>query len=532
MRKRPEAAGLYDPNFEHDDCGIGAVADLTGEQKHETVARALHVLDHLEHRGASGAEIDTGDGAGILCQVPDEFFRAVLDFELPPPGEYAVGVLFLPRDDEPRRARARGADRAHDRRRRARRCSAGATCRSTTPCRARARPRSSRSIRQVFVGQAAGRRPGRVRAQGLRDPPRHRARGAATTWRSRASARRRSSTRACSRARSCRATTRTSATSGSRPAVALVHSRFSTNTFPSWELAHPYRMICHNGEINTLRGNINWMRARESTLASDLFGDDLEKVIPAVRPAARDSATFDNVLELLVLAGRSLPHSLMMMVPEAWENHDAMPELPARLLRVPLVPHGAVGRPGERRVLRRHAARRDARPQRPAARALAGDEGRLRRARVGDRRARVPAGRDRPRRAGSRPGKIFFVDLEKGRVVEDGEIKHEISHRQPYGDWYRERSRPPRRPRGRRARGGPRPTRSSRASSCSATRRRTCASRCATWAARRRRSRPARWATTSRSPSCPTRRPRSTPTSSSSSRRSRTRRSTRSASAS
>ena len=187
-----------------------------------------------------------------------------------------------------------------------------------------------------------------------------------------------------------------------KTALALVHSRFSTNTFPSWELAHPYRIICHNGEINTVRGNINWMRARESTLASDLFGDDLEKVIPAIRPGGSDSATFDNVLELLVLGGRSLPHALMMMMPAAWEHHATMPQW----LREFYAYHSCLMEPWDgpasRGVLRRHGARRDARPQRPAPGALAGHQGRLRRAGVGDRRARVPAPTRSCARAGSR----------------------------------------------------------------------------------------------------------------------------------
>ena len=199
-----------------------------------------------------------------------------------------------------------------------------------------------------------------------------------------------------------------------KSALALVHSRFSTNTFPSWELAHPYRMIAHNGEINTLRGNVNWMRARESQLASELFGDDLPKILPIVRPGGSDSATFDNVLELLTLAGRSVPHAVMMMIPEAHEGRRRHARGPQGLLRLPLVPDGAVGRPGGGRLHRRPRDRRHARPQRPAPRPLAGDQGRLGRARLGDRRDRgaarerapqgPPAARQHlPRRPRARP---------------------------------------------------------------------------------------------------------------------------------
>ena len=207
--------------------------------------------------------------------------------------------------------------------------------------------------------------------------------------------------------------------------LALVHSRFSTNTFPSWELAHPYRMIAHNGEVNTLRGNVNWMRARESQLASELFGDDLEKVIPVVREGGSDSAVFDNVLELLVLSGRSIPHAVMMMVPEAYRTRTRSRPRRQGLLRLPLLPDGAVGRPGGDRLHRRAHGRGGARPQRPAARPLGAGHRGLRGARLRDRRddgrprarpaqgpagarqavpARPRGGPDRRRRGGQAPG--------------------------------------------------------------------------------------------------------------------------------
>ena len=201
-------------------------------------------------------------------------------------------------------------------------------------------------------------------------------------------------------------------------ALALVHSRFSTNTFPSWGLAHPYRMLAHNGEINTLRGNVNWMRARESQLASELFGDDLDKVLPVVRPGGSDSATFDNVLELLVLAGRSLPHAMMMMMPEAYEGRGDLPPELRGLLRLPRLPDRGLGRAGRGRVHRRPHDRRDARPQRPAAGPVARDAGRLGRARLRDGRARR-AGRNMLRKGRLQPGKLFLVDLARGRIVPD-----------------------------------------------------------------------------------------------------------------
>ena len=222
-----------------------------------------------------------------------------------------------------------------------------------------------------------------------------------------------------------------------KTALALVHSRFSTNTFPSWELAHPYRLIAHNGEINTLRGNVNWMRARESQLASELFGDDLEKVLPVVRPAGSDSATFDNVLELLVLAGRSLPHALMMMVPEAWEERDDLPEH----LRAFYAFHSCVMEPWDGpaaisftdgRVIGATLDRNGLRPgrwleTRDGWVVLASEAGVL----------------DEPpanvlRKGRLQPGKLFLVDLDEGRIVEDEEVKRRVATAKPYGDWYRE----------------------------------------------------------------------------------------------
>ncbi|HYZ30001.1 MAG TPA: glutamate synthase central domain-containing protein, partial [Thermoleophilaceae bacterium] len=222
-----------------------------------------------------------------------------------------------------------------------------------------------------------------------------------------------------------------------KSSVALVHSRFSTNTFPSWELAHPYRLICHNGEINTVKGNVNWMRARESELASELFGDDMEKILPVVRPGGSDSATFDNVLELLVLGGRSLPHALMMMIPEAWEERRDMPEW----LREFYAYHSCLMEPWDGpasvafcdgRVIGATLDRNGLRPGRwqltkDGYVVLASETGVL----------EYPA--DQVVAKGRlAPGKIFYVNLEAGRIVEDGEIKHEVATQRPYGRWYRD----------------------------------------------------------------------------------------------
>ena len=313
-----------------------------------------------------------------------------------------------------------------------------------------------------------------------------------------------------------------------KTALALVHSRFSTNTFPSWELAHPYRYIAHNGEINTLRGNVNWMRARESQLASELFGEeDLAKLLPIVRPGGSDSATFDNVLELLVLAGRSLPHAVMMMIPEAFEGRDDLPEH----LKGFYAFHSCLMEPWDGpaavaftdgRVIGATLDRNGLRPGRWLETkdgwvVLGSETG------VMD----VPAS-NIVRKGRLQPGKLFLVDLEEGRIVSDEEVKRGVASQQPYGAGTRRASStsptcptpcPPRRAR----------SRCARASSRSATRRRTCGC-CSARPRPAPPSRSARWATTSRSPCCRTASRRCSPTSSSSSRRSRTRRSTRSAS--
>ena len=332
----PRAEGLYDPRFEHDSCGVGFVVNIKGERSHKLVRQAFEVSVNLLHRGACGCEANTGDGAGMLLQLPHKFFRKAADaagFELPAPGSYGVGMVFLPRDADERRQveetcgrivveegqrllgwRDVPTDNGH----------LGATARSGEP-----------AIRQIFVG----------RGPALGDAPDAAARFERKLYVIR--------NRTADETDKLRLRERdlfyvASLSSNTivykgmliadqvermfpdladpdvESALALVHSRFSTNTFPSWPLAHPYRYCAHNGEINTLRGNINWMRARESLCRSDLFGDDLEKLFPLVREGQSDTATFDNVLEFLALTGRPLAHAVLMMIPEPWSNHESM----------------------------------------------------------------------------------------------------------------------------------------------------------------------------------------------------------------
>ncbi|MFZ4721013.1 MAG: glutamate synthase subunit alpha, partial [Ilumatobacteraceae bacterium] len=318
----PAPTGLYDPRFEHDACGVSFVADVKGRATRSIVAMGIGALCNMEHRGATGAEADSGDGAGILIQVPDRFLRAAAGFELPSVGAYAVGMGFLPAD-------ANDAEKAVSsiesivtdegltvlgwREVPVNPDCLGTTARAVMP-----------SFRHLFIADPAG-------AAGIdldrklfvvRKRIEHELPEEQRTYFPSLS----------SRTLIYKGMFTTPqlalffpdlADERVESALALVHSRFSTNTFPSWPLAHPYRFIAHNGEINTVQGNRNWMRTRESLLASDLI-PGLERAFPICTPGGSDSASFDEVLELLHLGGRSLPHAMLMMIPEAWENHDTM----------------------------------------------------------------------------------------------------------------------------------------------------------------------------------------------------------------
>jgi len=437
--KRPGAAGLYDPQFEHDACGIGAIADLSNHPSHATVVKALDVLDRLEHRGASGAEIDTGDGAGILLQIPDALLRGAVDFELPPRGQYGVGALFLPTESARRAELERLIEETV--------AAEGQTLLGwrDVPVDGSVPGRSAAAvepyIRQVFVGASAQlaadpdafeRRLYVIRRVIERTDPEHDL--AIPSFSSRTLVYKGMLT-----SPQLRRYYPDLHDERTQTALALVHSRFSTNTFPSWELAHPYRLIAHNGEINTLRGNVNWMLARESQLASDLFGDDLEKVFPVVRPGGSDSATFDNVLELLTLAGRSLPHALMMMIPEAWERNPVMGQEERdfyayhSFLLEPWDGPAAVAFTDGRVI----GATLDRNGLRPGRWQLTRDNVVVLASETGVLEAPpeevVVKGR-------LQPGRMFLVDLDQGRIVEDEEIRHEVASRRPYGEWARRNS--------------------------------------------------------------------------------------------
>jgi glutamate synthase (NADPH/NADH) large chain/glutamate synthase (ferredoxin) len=444
-----EKQGLYDPAFEHDACGVAFVARLDAQPTHEAVARALTALENLEHRGAAGADADTGDGAGILVQTPDAFLRAVAGLHLPPRGAYGVGVCFLPQRASRRLELEQLLEETVE--------AEGQTLLGWRDVPVDGRHVGSHArlfapvVRQLFVGASAE----------LADDPDAFERKLYVIRRVAELAAGPDLVVPSLSARTLVYKGMLTAPQLGRyypdlgdtrfaSALALVHSRFSTNTFPSWELAHPYRMIAHNGEINTLRGNINWMRARESQLASELFGDDLQKVLPVIRPGGSDTAVLDNVLELLVLAGRSLPHALMMMVPEAYSGrtdvpddlrgfyafHECLTEAWDGPAAISFTDGRVIGATLDRNGLRpgRWLETRDGWV------VLASETGVL----------DIPP-EDVVRKGRLQPGKLFLVDLEQGRIVPDEEVKHEVATRRPYAEWFeREHVRladlPPREP--------------------------------------------------------------------------------------
>ncbi|MFE9856025.1 glutamate synthase large subunit [Streptomyces sp. NPDC005780] len=427
MDGRPAQQGMYDPRNEHDACGVGFVATLTGVAGHELVEQALTVLRNLEHRGATGSEPDSGDGAGILLQVPDAFLREEVTFELPEAGAYAVGIAFLPADDSTEAVRNLEKIAAEEglkvlgwREVPVTPDILGNGARATMP-----------EFRQLFVadgestGIALDRKAFVLRKRAERETgvyfPSLSARtivykGMLTTGQLEPffpdlSDRRFATT------------------------VALVHSRFSTNTFPSWPLAHPYRFVAHNGEINTVKGNRNWMKARESQLASSLFGEaKLDRIFPVCTPDASDSASFDEVLELLHLGGRSLPHSVLMMVPEAWENHDSMD--PAR--RAFYQYHSTMMEPWDGPACVTFTdgvqvgAVLDRNGLRPGRYWVTDDGLVVLSSEVGvldiDPAKVVRKGR-------LQPGKMFLVDTAEHRIIEDDEIKASLAAENPYQEW-------------------------------------------------------------------------------------------------
>ncbi|MEW2220339.1 glutamate synthase large subunit [Streptomyces sp. NPDC006990] len=445
----PAKQGMYDPRYEHDACGVGFVATLTGEPSHELVEQALTVLRNLEHRGATGSDPDTGDGAGILLQIPDAFLRESVPFALPEQGSYAVGIAFLPGEEEGGEAQATSAAVAQIETLAAEEGLTvlgwrevpvapellGPGARATMP-----------TFRQLFVAGGAQSGVEGVALDRLAFVLRKRAEREAGVYFPSLS----------SRTLVYKGMLTTGQLEPFFPdlsdrrfatAIALVHSRFSTNTFPSWPLAHPYRFVAHNGEINTVQGNRNWMRARESQLRSELFGSagredggdqgSLERIFPINTPGASDSATFDEVLELLHLGGRSLPHSVLMMVPEAWESAESQDSMdPAR--RAFYQYHSTMMEPWDGPACVTFTdgiqvgAVLDRNGLRPGRYWVTDDGLVVLASEVGvldiDPGKVVRKGR-------LQPGRMFLVDTAERRIIEDDEIKAQLAAEHPYQEW-------------------------------------------------------------------------------------------------
>ncbi|MEY2879648.1 MAG: hypothetical protein RLZZ15_2028, partial [Verrucomicrobiota bacterium] len=442
---RPPKQGLYDPWFEHDACGVGFVVDMHGRKSHQILADALQVLRNLDHRGASGAEINTGDGAGVLLQMPHKFFTEVLkrsSITLPAPGHYGCGLIFLPRNASVRRKieerfeqviQSEGQVVLGWRTVKTDNSMIGDTAKSAEPF-----------MRQIFIGRGAGvtddlafeRKLYVIRKRAYTDIRASTLAGAEFWYVASLSL----------KTLVYKGMLTTDQVDQYFPdlkhpametALALVHSRFSTNTFPSWERAHPYRYLAHNGEINTLRGNINWMHARQALFESELFGDDIKKILPIINPNGSDSSMFDNTLELLVLAGRPLAHAMMMMIPEPWSNHESMDpdrrafyqyhsclmepwDGPASIAFTDGKQMGAIL---DRNGLRpsRYTVTKDGRV------IMASETGVL----------DIPA--DQVVQKGRlQPGRMFLVDTEQGRIIEDEEIKQKFAAERPYREWIKE----------------------------------------------------------------------------------------------
>ncbi len=441
----PAKQGLYDPQYEHDSCGVGFVVDLKGRRSHHLVAQAIQILLNLEHRGACGCEKNTGDGAGILLQTPHGFLARECDrlgIALPAPGQYAVGMVFLPTRVEERRFCEQLFERiiaeegqrvlgwrdvpVDD-------SPIGLTARRTEPF-----------VRQVFVARV-GPFPDDLAFERKLYVIRKRVENAVKN----------SDLTQRGMFYVPSLSYKTLIYKGMlnsdqlavfypdlvdpavETALAMVHSRFSTNTFPNWARAHPYRYLCHNGEINTLRGNVNWMHARQSMFRSPLFGDDIKKVMPIIDQDGSDSAMFDNALELLVLGGRSLPHAVMMMIPEPWSGDEAMSPAKKAFYEY----HSCLMEPwdGPASIAftdgLRIGAVLDRNGLRPSRYYVTKDGLVIMASEVGV--LEVPP--ERVLLKGRlQPGRMFLVDLEQGRIIADEELKEKIASARPYGQWLRD----------------------------------------------------------------------------------------------
>ncbi|MCR4337039.1 MAG: glutamate synthase-related protein, partial [Candidatus Omnitrophica bacterium] len=439
-----EKQGLYNPAFEHDACGVGFIVNLKGKKSHDIVRNAIAILENLSHRGACGCDPETGDGAGILIQVPDAFLRkecTKLRIDLPSEGQYGVGLVFLPTNPEDRNIIEQWTEHLiHEEGQRFlgwrnvphHPQNVGRVARSAMP-----------EFKQLFIGIGKDTLSSDFERKLYVIRKRLYNKVMASTLSQK------------SYYYFCSLSNKTLVYKGQLmaeqvdkffpdladptlvSAIGMIHSRYSTNTFPSWALAHPYRMIAHNGEINTLRGNINWMRARELQFASEVFGEDLQKTFPVVVPHGSDSAVFDNVLELLVLSGRSLPHAIMMMIPEAWTGHESMPQEKKDFYEY----HSCLMEPwdGPASITftdgRYVGAILDRNGLRPSRLWVTKDDHVIMASETGVLNIPVENVLIKGR---LQPGKMFLVDTVEGRIIDDQELKSFYARRQPYGKWLKE----------------------------------------------------------------------------------------------
>ena len=442
MKTAPGKQGLYDPQFEHDACGVGFVVNVKGRKSHDLVKQGIQILLNLDHRGACGCEPNTGDGAGILLQMPHDFLKdaaAKAGFQLPALGQYGVGMVFLPQEPGERAKATQIFEQIIAEEGQAllgwrdiptNNASLGETAKASEPF-----------MRQVFIG----------RGPKIADD---------MAFERKLYVIRKRATNAI----------RYGGVPGGRffyvsslsyktlvykgmlmpaqvgqyypdlqnpamvTALALVHSRFSTNTFPSWDRSHPYRYVAHNGEINTLRGNINWMHARQAMFASDLFGDDVKKLLPIINTDGSDSAMFDNCLELLTLAGRSLPHAMMMMIPEPWANHESMSAEKKAFYEY----HSCLMEPWDGpasiaftdgKIIGASLDRNGLRPSRYYVTKddlviMASEAGVL-----------DIAPENILHKGRLQPGRMFLIDTEEGRIIADEELKNKVATQHPYSQW-------------------------------------------------------------------------------------------------
>ena len=441
-------SGLYSAEQEHDACGVGMVANIKGDKTHAIIVESLEVLNNLGHRGASGSDPDTGDGAGILVQMPDAFFRKVtaeIGITLPLEGEYGVGMVFLPQDPAPLAACVAHIEKVV--------ADEGLTLLGwrDVPIDLGAIGRDARAvcptIRQFFVGRGSANTPDRaalerklyivrksitnnLQATGIDEDD-------ADFY------------------YICSLSANTVVYKGLLvsyqlpnfyadlndeamvSAFALVHSRFSTNTLGHWKLAHPYRYLAHNGEINTLRGNINWMHAREYQFSSPLYGDDIHKLAPICDPLASDTASFDNALELLVMTGRELAHAMLMMIPEAWDQHETMPQDKKDFYEF----HSCMMEPWDGPAMmlatdgKDVCAVLDRNGLRPFRYTVTHDDKLVMASETGVLNLPPESIKEKGR---LQPGRMFLVSFDEGRIIGDEELKHTLASRQPYGEWLNE----------------------------------------------------------------------------------------------